>query len=50
MVHSTTSSEYSVFEQRIPDYELKDVRNYLQFKTRLEGMNRCLVSLKRNAK
>lgn len=43
MVHSTTSSEYSVFEQRIPDYELKDVRNYLQFKTRLEGMNRCLV-------
>ena len=38
MVHSTTSAKYSVFEQRIPDYELKDVRNYFQFKNRLEGM------------
>lgn len=29
MVHSTTSSHYSIFRQRIPDYDLKLVRHYL---------------------
>ena len=48
MVKSTTSSHYSVFRQRIPDYELKYVRNYIQFKTRLEGMELCLKQLKRD--
>lgn len=48
MEKSTTSSHYSVFEQRIPDYELKYVRNYIQFKTRLEGMELCLAQLKRD--
>lgn len=49
VVKSTTSSHYSVFRQRIPEYDLKDVRNYLQFKTRLEGMELCLEQLKRDA-
>ena len=35
MVHSTSSSHYSIFRQRIPDYDLKQVRHYLQFKNRL---------------
>ena len=48
MVHSTTSSHYSIFRQRIPEYELKQVRHYLQFKNRLEGMELCLEQLKRN--
>ena len=48
MVKSTTSSHYSIFRQRIPDYDLKQVRHYLQFKTRLEGMELCLEWLKRN--
>lgn len=48
MVKSTTSSHFSVFRQRIPDYELKYVRNYIQFKTRLEGMELCLKQLKRD--
>ena len=48
MVHSTTSSHYSIFRQRIPDYDLKQVRHYFQFKTRLEGMELCLLDLKRN--
>ena len=48
MVKSTTSSHYSVFAQRIPDYDLKYVRNYLQFKTRLEGMELCLDGLNRD--
>ena len=48
LVKSTTSSHYSVFNQRIPDYDLKYVRNYLQFKTRLDGMELCLEHLKRN--
>ena len=42
MVHSTTSSHYSIFRQRVPDYDLKLVRHYLQFKNRLEGMELCL--------
>lgn len=45
---STTSSRLSVFVQRIPDYDLRQVRHYLQFKTRLEGMELCLADLKRN--
>ena len=48
MVKSTTSSHYSVFSQRIPDYDLRYVRNYIQFKTRLEGMELCLLQLKRD--
>ena len=48
MVHSTTSSHYSVFRQRIPEYDLREVRHYLQFKTRLEGMELMLKILKRN--
>ena len=48
MVKSTTSSHFSVFRQRIPDYELKYVRNYIQFKTRLEGIELCLKQLKRD--
>lgn len=48
MVQSTTSSHYSVFRQRIPDYDLKEVRHYLQFKTRLEGMELMLEILGRN--
>lgn len=48
MVKSTTSSHYSVFAQRIPDYDLKQVRHYLQFRTRLEGMELCLEQLKRD--
>lgn len=49
MVHSTTSSHYSVFRQRIPDHDLKHVRNYIQFKNRLEGMELMLDVLKRSA-
>ena len=48
MVKSTTSSHYSIFEQMIPEYDLYYVRNYFQFKTRLEGMELCLADLKRN--
>lgn len=48
MVKSTTSSRYSVFEQRIPDYDLKQVRHYFQYKTRLEGMELCLWQLNRD--
>jgi hypothetical protein len=48
MVHSTTSSHYSVFRQRIPEYDLREVRHYLQFKTRLEGMELMLKILKMN--
>ncbi len=48
MVHSTTSSHYSIFRQRIPDYDLKLVRHYLQFKNRLEGMELCLEQVKRD--
>ena len=48
MVHSTTSAHYSVFIQQIPEEDLDDVRNYFQFKTRLEGMEICLVDLQRN--
>ena len=36
---SSTSSRISIFKQKIPDdHELRDVRNYIQFKKRLEGM------------
>lgn len=35
---STTSARISVFRQAIPDEELRYVRNYVQFQTRLEGM------------
>lgn len=49
MVKSTSSSRYSVFEQAIPDKDLKKVRHYLQFKTRLEGMELFLEQLKRDA-
>ena len=48
MVKSTTSSHYSIFRQRIPDYDLKQVRHYLQFKNRLEGMELCLWELNRS--
>lgn len=48
MVKSTTSSRYSVFRQRIPEYDLKQVRHYFQFKTRLEGMELCLEQLERD--
>lgn len=48
MVKSTTSSHYSIFRQRIPEYDLKQVRHYLQFKNRLEGMELELGILKRN--
>ena len=48
MVKSTTSSHYSIFRQRIPEYDLKYVRNYLQFKNRLQGMELELGILKRN--
>ena len=48
MVHSTTSSHYSIFRQRIPDYDFKLVRHYLQFKNRLEGMELCLEQVKRD--
>ena len=48
MVHSTTSSHYSIFRQRIPDYDLKLVRHYLQFKNRLEGMELYLEQVKRD--
>ena len=48
MVHSTTSSHYSIFRQRVPDYDLKLVRHYLQFKNRLEGMELCLEQVKRD--
>ena len=48
MVHSTTSSHYSIFRQRIPDYDLKLVRHYLQFKNRLQGMELCLEQVKRD--
>lgn len=50
MVKSTTSSHYSIFRQRIPDYDLKHVRHYFQFKNRLAGMELCLEQLKRDAK
>ena len=45
---STTSSHYSVFRQRIPEYDLKQVRHYFQFKNRLEGMELFLEDWKRN--
>ena len=48
MVHSTTSSHYSIFRQRIPDYDLNLVRHYLQFKNRLEGMEICLEQVMRD--
>lgn len=48
MVKSTTSSHYSIFRQRIPDYDLKQVRHYLQYKNRLEGMELCLWELNRS--
>lgn len=48
MVKSTTSSHYSIFRQRVPEYDLKEVRHYLQFKNRLEGMELCLKNLKRD--
>ena len=50
MVKSTTSSHYSIFRQRIPDYDLKQVRHYIQFKNRLAGMELCLEQLKRDTK
>lgn len=46
MVRSTTSSHYSIFRQRVPEYDLKEVRHYFQFKNRLEGMELCLKNLK----
>ena len=49
VVKSTTSSVVSVFKQEIPDHDLEQVRHYLQFKTRLEGMDLCLKHLKRDA-
>lgn len=48
MVKSTTSSHYSIFRQRIPEYDLKQVRHYLQFKNRLEGMEICLDWINRS--
>lgn len=48
MVHSTTSSHYSVFRQRIPDYDLKLVRHWFQFKNRLEGMELYLEQVRRD--
>ena len=48
MVKSTTSSHYSIFRQRIPEYDLKQVRHYLQFKNRLEGMEVCLDWINRS--
>lgn len=48
MVKSTTSSHYSIFRQRVPEYDLKQVRHYLQFRNRLEGMELCLKNLKRD--
>lgn len=45
---STTSSEISVFDQYIPDSDLENVRQYLQFRTRLEGMEPCLERLNRD--
>lgn len=48
MVHSTTSSHYSIFRQRIPSYDLKLVRHYFQFKNRLAGMELCLEQVKRD--
>ena len=48
MVHSTTSSHWSVFRQRIPEYELRQVRHWVQFKNRLDGMELCLENLDRN--
>lgn len=48
MVKSTTSSHYSIFRQRIPEYDLKKVRHYLQFKNRLQGMELELGILNRN--
>jgi hypothetical protein len=48
MVQSTTSSHYSVFRQRIPEYDLKEVRHYLQFKNRLDGMELFLEMQKRD--
>lgn len=50
MVKSTTSSHYSIFRQRIPNYDLKQVRHYLQFKNRLEGMELALEQLNRNVR
>lgn len=48
MVISTTSSHYSVFRQRIPDYELKYAKNYVQFKNRLDGMELYLKYLEKD--
>ena len=48
MVTSTTSSHYSVFRQRIPDYELKYAKNYVQFKNRLDGMELYLKYLEKD--
>lgn len=48
MVKSTTSSHYSIFRQRVPEYDLKYVRNYLQFKNRLIGMELSLEQLERD--
>lgn len=45
MVKSTTSSQYSIFEQYIPDADLANVRQYLQFRTRLRGMDVCMEQL-----
>lgn len=50
MVKSTTSSRYSIFEQRVPDYDLKQARHYLQFKNRLAGMELSLSHLDKNIK
>lgn len=48
VVKSTTSSHYSVFRQRIPGYDLRYVRNYVQFKNRLDGMELYLDYIKRD--
>ena len=47
MVTSTTSSQYSVFEQEIPDHDLRYVRNYNQFYNRLIGMEFFLDEIDR---
>lgn len=48
MVKSTTSSHYSIFRQRVPEYDLRYVRHYLQFKNRLIGMEFALEQLERD--
>ena len=47
MVTSTTSSEYSVFEQYVPNHDLTYVRNYNQFYNRCVGMELFLQEIDR---